>query len=195
MKNAEKLNGEARHLKIREPSPWVRRFAPLVRKGGAVLDVACGGGRHSRLFLDLGHHVAAVDRDISHVAGLKGRIEVIEADLEAEEPVFSGAGPLAGRRFAGVVVCNYLHRPLLPFLLGALEEGGAFIYETFAEGNEHFSRPRNPDHFLKTGELLELTRGRLQVVAYEHGLVDKGPLPGVKQRIAAVHQDQFAKML
>ena len=36
------------------PSVWVRRFAPLVRPGGSVLDVACGAGRHAALFAGLG---------------------------------------------------------------------------------------------------------------------------------------------
>ena len=51
-----------------EPSPWVVRFADSVRRGAAVLDIACGGGRHCRLFLDLGHPVTALDRDLSRLA-------------------------------------------------------------------------------------------------------------------------------
>ena len=42
------------HPKADEASAWVRRFALLAPLGGMVLDVACGGGRHTRLFLDLG---------------------------------------------------------------------------------------------------------------------------------------------
>jgi hypothetical protein len=36
-----------------DPSPWVVRFASLVSLRGDVLDVACGAGRHTRLFLAL----------------------------------------------------------------------------------------------------------------------------------------------
>ena len=82
---------------------------------------------------------------------------------------------------------NSLHRPLMENLLDSLEPGGLLIYETFARGNENFSRPRNPDHLLKSGELLQMVLGRLQVIAYEHGIREKSPLPGVIQRICAVN--------
>jgi hypothetical protein len=43
----------------------VRRFAPLIRGGGRVLDLAAGSGRHTRLLLETGFAVCVVDRDIS----------------------------------------------------------------------------------------------------------------------------------
>jgi hypothetical protein len=82
-------------------------------------------------------------------------------------------------------VVNYLHRPLLPTLLDALEPGGVLIWQTFARGNERFGRPSNPDFLLRPGELLDAVRGRLTVVAYEHGEVT-APRPAVIQRICAV---------
>ncbi|MCH7693511.1 MAG: class I SAM-dependent methyltransferase [Proteobacteria bacterium] len=184
MENARQPPGKPPHLSVTEPSPWVRRFAGLVPEGGTVLDVACGGGRHARHFLGLGYAVVAVDRDVGPVADLAAdpRAEVVRADLEGGDP-----WPFAGRTFAGVVVANYLHRPLFPLMLAAVEAGGVLIYETFARGNERFARPRNPDHLLLSGELLDLVRGRLQVIAYEHGIVQRGPLPGVIQRICAVN--------
>lgn len=184
MVNSRENPPNRRHLRITEPSPWVRRFAPLVPAGGTVLDLACGNGRHARLFLGRGHPVLAIDRDTDAVADLAERpdAEIVTADLED-----GGGWPLAGRRFAGIVGVNYLHRPLFPPLLDALDDGGILIYETFARGNEAFARPRNPDHLLKSGELLGLVGARLQVVAYEHGLVENGPLPGVIQRICAVN--------
>ena len=146
-------------------SAWIARFAPLVRQGGPVLDLACGGGRHSRLFLDRGHPVTALDRDMAQ-AQLNQGAELVEADLENGSP-----WPLADRRFAGVVVTNYLWRPLFPRILDSLETGGVLIYETFALGNEAYGRPRNPDHLLDRGELLRLTHG-LTVVAFEDGIED-----------------------
>lgn len=175
---------ESRHLRITAPSDWVVRFAPLIRTGGTGLDLAAGGGRHVRVLRERGLKVVAVDRAIEPLAGFAddADVELIEADLEDGAP-----WPLAGRRFDGIVVCNYLHRPLFEPLLASLAPGGVLIYETFARGNEAFSKPRNPDHLLRAGELLELARGRLQVVAYEHGRLDTGELPGVKQRLCAVN--------
>jgi hypothetical protein len=125
-----------------------------------------------------------VDRDVGPVGDLAGapHAEIIEVDLEAGAP-----WPLAGRTFAAVVVVNYLHRPLLPRLIDSLEDGGVLIYETFARGNERFNRPRNPDHLLNSGELLEAVRGKLHVIGYEHGIDERAPLPGVKQRLCAVN--------
>ena len=170
---------------VPEPSAWVQRFTARVPAGGEVLDLACGSGRHSRLFLALGHGVVALDRDTTRLADLTGTpgLEVIEADLEAGGPF-----PLAGRRFAGIVVTNYLHRPLFPALIAALEPGGALIYETFAQGNARFGKPSNPDFLLKPGELLEAVRGRLRVIAYEDLIVEQ-PRPAAVQRLCAVRED------
>jgi hypothetical protein len=122
-----------------------------------------------------------VDRDVSGVQDLVGRsgVEIVQADLEDGSP-----WPLPGRRFAGIVVTNYLHRPLLPALIEALQPGGALLYETFAAGNEKYGKPSNPDFLLKDGELLEIARGKLHVVAYE--AVEEEAPRKVVQRIAAV---------
>ena len=151
-------------LVLDEPSPWVARFAPLVREGAPVLDIACGGGRHSKVFLDRGHPVTALDRDLSRLAVARDSpgFTALESDLED-----GGPWPLEGRLFGVVVVTNYLYRPLFPSIIAGLEPGGVLIYETFALGNERFGRPRNPDYLLKPGELLEAVRGKLIVTAYE----------------------------
>ena len=167
------------------PSPWVWRWTPLVPAGSAVLDLACGRGRHVRWFAQRGHPVTGVDRDpdaIAAVRALGGRIEAIEADLE------NGPWPLAGRRFGAVVVTNYLWRPLLPSVLASVADGGVLIYETFAVGNETVGRPARPDFLLRTGELLQLCDGPAwHIVAYEDGFLN-APERFV-QRIAAVRRD------
>lgn len=162
------------------PSPWIARFAGLVPTGGAVLDLAAGGGRHTRFFRGRGHPVTAVDRDTSALLRIADEIEVIAADLEG-----GSAWPLGERRFSAVVVTNYLHRPLFPAILAALAPGGALLYETFALGNERFGKPSNPDFLLRPGELLDVARGRLRIVAYEDVELAE-PKPAMVQRIAAV---------
>jgi SAM-dependent methyltransferase len=161
-----------------EPSPWVRRFAPLITPGGEVLDLACGGGRHARYLAGLGYRVEAVDRDDSQLSPLAEVTGVTtrQADLEG------GPWPYFGRAFAGIVVTNYLWRPLMPNLIASLGEGGTLIYETFMAGNERFGKPSNPEFLLRPGELLDLMHKRFTVVAFEQGEVES-PRPAVIQRI------------
>ena len=161
-------------MKDRVPvSAWVTRFADLVPPAAPVLDLAAGGGRHVRFFAARGHPVLAVDRDISRLPG------GLAWDLEDGRP-----WPFRGRRFGAVVVVNYLHRPTLAATIALVGPGGLLLYETFAEGQEAFGRPRNPDFLLRPGELLQAVRGRLVVLAYEHGRVEG---PAMVQRIAAIH--------
>jgi SAM-dependent methyltransferase len=166
------------------------RFAPLVPRGRPVLDVACGAGRHARFFLGRGHPVTAVDIDTRPIAALERYpgLEVLRADLEGGEP-----RPFSGRQFAGVVVTNYLWRPLFPHLVDALSPGGVLLYETFAAGHAAYGEPARPEFLLRPGELLDLVRGRLQVVAYEHGYVAE-PRPSVRQRICATNSAEPLKL-
>jgi len=159
------------------PLPWIVQWAGLVAQGGTVLDLAAGSGRHALFFAGRGCKVTAVDRDTSRLP-LHDDIEAIPADLEDGSP-----WPLPGRRFDAAVVTNYLHRPLMPDLLDAIEPGGILLYQTFMEGNERFGKPRRPDHLLKDGELLALVRDRFSVTAYEARLISD-PMAMV-QRIAA----------
>ncbi len=162
-------------------SAWIERFAPQVQQGGAVLDIACGGGRHGRLFLKAGHPVCFLDIDTGGVADLSPQTgaEIVQANLEDGSP-----WPLPGRLFAAIVVTNYLWRPLFADLLAALAPGGLLLYETFMLGNERFGRPANPDFLLAEDELFERCRAACQVLAFEQG-EDSQPKPAMRQRIAA----------
>lgn len=164
------------------PSRWVRRFAPLIAPGGRVLDLACGSGRHSLFLAAEGFRVEAVDRDaaaIAALAPLDPRVSVRVADIEG------GPWPYYGHVFDAVVVTNYLFRPLLPLIMNALDLNGVLIYETFMIGNERFGKPSNPAFLLRQGELLDVLRPKLNVVAFEQGEVEL-PRPAVVQRICAV---------
>ncbi len=169
------------------PSEWLLRFADLIPTDGEVLDVACGSGRHTRFLLERGLRVVCVDRDTSGVSDLAGRndVRIVAADLETD----SARGVPAGS-YAAVIVTNYLHRPLLPQLVAAVGPRGLLIYETFAAGNEHYGRPRSPDHLLQPGELLEAVRGQLRVLAYEDITV-QSPRRAAVQRICARREASF----
>ena len=168
-------------------SLWVERFLPYIKSGGKVLDLACGGGRHSLLLQAAGYRVEAVDRNadaLAEIARQAPQIHTRVADLEGAD------WPYRGSRFDAIVVTNYLHRPLFPHLLDALETDGLLIYETFMSGNERFGKPSNPAFLLRPGELLDVVRGRLTVVAFEQGEVAL-PRPAVVQRLCATLRDEF----
>lgn len=158
-------------------SPWVLRFVDDIPKSkGPVLDLACGAGRHTQLLLAAGYEVWAVDRDAESLA----RIEQLGAtcfNLDLEKEDFKW--PFAAAQFAGIVVTNYLHRPLMPAILPSLADQGVLIYETFATGNEQYGRPRNPEFLLQENELLEhfvctKTAGwHQQCLAFEHTYVNQ----------------------
>lgn len=156
------------------PSDWVLRWAPLITHG-TVLDLACGSGRHSRLFLERGLKVVAVDREPQHIPGAR----FLQADLEDGSP-----WPLPGERFEGIVVTNYLHRPLFGILEESLAEGGVLIYETFMLGNERYGRPSNPAFLLRPGELREAFRN-LTLKGYEEGPISH-PKHAMIQRLCAM---------
>lgn len=160
----------------REPSSWVSKYAPAICPAGRVLDVACGDGRHANWLAARGFHVFAVDRQVSQE--LSRDVLFTHADIE------SGPWPYGSRLFDAVVVTNYLHRPLFGAILGAVAPGGLLIYETFAAGNEQYGRPSRPDFLLQPGELLEVVRGKMTVIGYEHGYVSQ-PKEAVVQRLAA----------
>ncbi|WP_395011236.1 class I SAM-dependent methyltransferase [Undibacterium sp.] len=159
------------------PSPWVQRFLKEIPKSkGPILDLACGAGRHTRLLLAAGYDVWVVDRDADSLAALEQMgATCFSIDLEQEDFEW----PFEAEQFAGVIVTNYLHRPLMASILQSLSDQGVLIYETFATGNEKYGRPRNPDFLLQENELLNYfvctkTEGwRQQCLAFEHTYVNQ----------------------
>ena len=168
---------------LQAPSPWIQRFAALLKPGSEVLDLACGAGRHMRYLQSLGHRVLGVDQSGEALAHARAHGEVMQADLENQP------WPLAGRQFDAVLVTHYLWRPLWPHLLMAIAPDGFLLYETFAQGNETVGKPSRPDFLLRPGELLQEARG-LRVIAYEDGF-ESVPERFI-QRIVAVRESEPA---
>jgi SAM-dependent methyltransferase len=175
-------------------SKWVTRYLAHIPKNiGPVLDLACGSGRHTRLLLDAGYDVWSVDKDSALLAPLRVLgATCFEIDLEHEMldgTLLEGANwPFEKRCFSGVIVTNYLHRPLMPFILDSLNDQGVLIYETFAEGNAQYGRPSNPNFLLRENELLDrfVFEQRLgwgqTCIAYQHAYVNQ-PKEAVVQSI------------
>lgn len=142
------------------PDPWIRLHAPRIQ-AGPILDLACGSGRHGRLFLQQGISVHFLDRDLSGVEDLHN------SDLayfHCHDLENGTAWPFGAEQFQGIVVVNYLYRPLLAELSRWLKPGGVLLYKTFAQGNEQYGRPSNPDYLLQKNELMEVFGGAMDVI-------------------------------
>jgi SAM-dependent methyltransferase len=160
------LRHRERQLSASNPSPWVSRWYCGTQKGGRILDVACGSGRHFSMSLSSGQHVVGIDKDFSNSSYRSPdtkNLTLLQHDLEDGSPF-----PVAGQKFSGVIVTNYLHRPILPAIVDAVADDGILIYETFAVGQEAYGKPSNPNFLLRPGELLEAVAGRLHVFGYLH---------------------------
>jgi SAM-dependent methyltransferase len=167
------------------PSPWVAAAIEDLQGPSAkrrVLDLACGGGRHARLLVEAGHRVLAVDRDVAAISarGVHPKLEILAFNLENKRP-----WPFAAERFKGVVVTNYLYRPMLRATLDLVAPGGILIYETFGVGNARLGRPSNPDFLARPGEIAAMARASgFSISNDSHGRIDL-PRAAIVQRVIA----------
>lgn len=143
---------------VSAPAAWLIENADLLPRGGTVLDVACGRGRHALWLANAGFSVRAIDRNAEAIAVVTDSadrlglgIDAAVVDLETDPPPSLGVG-----EYDVVLVFNYLHRVLLPAIREAVKPGGSVFYETFTERQAERGHPRNPNFLLKDGELLEL---------------------------------------
>jgi rhodanese-related sulfurtransferase len=143
---------------LRGPSAWLIENADLLPRGGKVLDVACGRGRHALLLASAGFAVRAIDEDPQKIDRLRELAKRLALNVDAQvidletDPV----PDLGSQEFDAIVVFNYLHRPLMPALREAAKPGGRIFYETFTTRQAERGHPRNPAFLLRDGELAEL---------------------------------------
>lgn len=157
------------------PSAWLMRFRPLIQPGFKVLELACGNGRNTRFLASLGCRVTAVD--INPMPEVPVGVDFVQYDLE------NAPWPFEKNSFDVVVGINYLWRRHFSQLRDSLKLNGLFLYETFNEEQSLLMRhPKNPEHFLKIGELLTLVDSNWRILAFEDGANDKEQY---LQRIAA----------
>jgi SAM-dependent methyltransferase len=164
-------------------SDWVTKYTALIPSNTLVLDLACGSGRNTRFLLDKGYSVVALDKDVSQLVDISCRknLRKYKFDLEAGIKF-----PFHKQEFSGVIVTNYLYRPLFENLINSLSDGGVLIYQTFMIGNEAYGRPINPKFLLKRNELSDVFDKKLYVIAFEQGYIES-PKPAVVQSICAIN--------
>jgi rhodanese-related sulfurtransferase len=151
---------------IAGPSPWLLQHLREFPRRGAALDVACGRGRHALLLSAMGLEVTALDRDAGAIGALAGVASRLGLPLEARVVDLEAEGfALPEDAHDIVVVCRYLHRPLVPGLVRTLRPGGMLLYETFRRSPPGRPVPMNPAFLLGEDELPSLF-GTLEILDY-----------------------------
>lgn len=169
------------------PSRSLVEFSHLLPTSGRALDLPCGAGRNTFFLARRGLEVDAWDisaeglRIVQETAArdpaLQGRVHPRRVDAEA--PGFV----LPAGHWDLIVVCNYLHRPLLPQLKAAVRPGGWIFYEAILNLGPQAGRHR-PEHILQPGELPTYFSGWEIAVSREEParsralVIARRPLPG-----------------
>ncbi|MDF1587327.1 class I SAM-dependent methyltransferase [Marinimicrococcus flavescens] len=148
------------------PEPWLAGKAGFLPPG-AVLDVACGQGRHALHLAARGWTVTALDVSPVALAALHERAAALGLDVatvarDLDDPAaLDDLGP-----FAGIVVVRYKpDAAQWRRLASRLAPGGLLLLLSF--GREKARSGFNPRFCLDEAELRETLAGLLECVAYE----------------------------
>lgn len=153
---------------------------------GALVDLACGRGRHCLAVAEAGAHVIGVDRNGGFLEALRRTarkrhlpVECVRANLERDPGL-----PFLPGSCAAILVFRFLYRPLAPEIETALQPGGLLLYETFTRDQASLAGgPRNPAFLLEPGELSTLFPNLERLATWE-GTTD-GAHPTAVARLAA----------
>lgn len=186
------------HTKLKEitqpyalwrPSSFIEEFVEQHSKRfnidiGSGLDIACGSGRDLVFLAKHGWDMQGIDYNdgsLKRCQDLADRHRVNthckKIDLEIDK--FNLTAHIPSNSLGLVSVFRYLHRPLLPAIRHSLKPGGVILYQTFMQGCELISRPKNPRFLLLENELAEAfgPNNGFEILINEiHYLHDKRPV-------------------
>jgi len=163
------------------PHAFTEYIRPLFPNGGRALDLAGGAGRHAIWMVKQGWDVTLIDISETGVeqarqnAGpLASHIHFVVDDLTHFKA--------AQTHFDVVMAFFYLQREIFPELLTAVRPGGLLVYKTYTRAQAELPRgPKDPEHLLDPGELLQLAAG-LKVLHYREEVAEKATAELVARR-------------
>lgn len=187
---------------FREVDPFVmdahkNYLEPLLRENSAPgadqgLDLAGGAGHHAVWLAQQGWRMALADwsepalKIAQEKAGKAANglpLEIVQGAALDVVTQFAAQS----RRFGFVLVSFFLDRAVLPWLPKILVPGGLLLYRTYTEDNERLGNPRgprNPEHLLRSQELLEAYRG-MKILHYNETVAQKGVAELIAQQPAS----------
>jgi len=172
---------------------------PLFPRGGSALDLAGGAGRHAIWLAKQGWEVTLIDISETGVeqarqnAGtLASHIHVVVDDLthfKAAQTHFDGYKEtgcketgLKEASFNVVMAFFYLRREIFNEVVAAVRPGGLLVYKTYLKAQAKLPRgPKNSEHMLDPGELLQLAAG-LKVLHSREEVAEKATAELVARR-------------
>lgn len=163
----QRLEHGAQSRQLWQAAPIIQHFIKQTSKQlniapGTGLDIACGSGRdmvymaqHDWKMHGVDYLPDALNRAQSLAQNNQVSIQTYQQNLQNIDTPFQTLSleqqfPSA---FDFISVSRYLHRPLLQYLSPLLQPGGVLIYQTFMQGCEKISSPKNPHFLLRKDEL------------------------------------------
>lgn len=202
MQNSDLKSWNQRYLAgefgFRETDPFVieahkNYLQPLLRENSATgsntgIDLAGGAGHHAIWLAQQGWSMTLADwsEPALEIARDKAASNQLTLDVRqgaALDVVSQYVG--SGRSFGFVLVSFFLDRAVLPWLPKILVPGGLLLYRTYTEANERLGNPRgprDPQHLLRSQELLESYRG-MKILHYNETVAQKGVAELIAQHI------------
>lgn len=174
---------------FRETDPFVMEaqtnyLQPLLRENSAItsstgLDLAGGAGHHAIWLAQQGWSMTLADWSAPalEIAREKAAANQLTLDIQMGSALdVISEYSASGRHFGFVLVSFFLDRAVLPWLPKILVPGGLLLYRTYTEDNERLGNPRgprDPQHLLRSQELLEIYRG-MKILHYNETVAQKG---------------------
>jgi SAM-dependent methyltransferase len=168
---------------------------PLLRESSATasntgLDLAGGAGHHAIWLAQQGWSMTLADwsKPALEIALEQAAASQLTLDIRQGTALdVVSEYSTSGRHFGFVLVSFFLDRSVLPWLPKILIPGGVLLYRTYTEDNERLGNPRgprDPQHLLRSQELLEIYRG-MKILHYNETVAQKGVAELIAQKIGA----------
>jgi len=135
----------------------VKLYAKLA-EGRRALDLACGMGRNSKLLVEQGFKVDALDISPTAIASLQNIENLYAKEVDFDTYV------LEENKYDLIVCTYFLKRELFSQIEKALKENGVFIFETFMHHRENTKEPSNKSFLLEEGELEATFSDRYEIL-------------------------------
>jgi len=118
------------------PSPFVLRCiaALVVQDEPTAIDVPCGYGRHTRVAIQAGYRVTAIDIDAARIAALDGTLRQ-DGERDLAQLIVADAANLERHTlgpFSLAIITDFANLQVVEYVASRLLPGGHLIFETFA---------------------------------------------------------------